>query len=145
MVVLRRVCLARVAVGVMGDVDFELYGIRLHEDFGGNQREPVHSASATKRQGNRERIPLDGGGIQLVFVRAPRRCEVGAARTEDDIARRACVIGRAWCVCYGNRTVSIVSTCRRAGDDETEQQCAEVSHGKLLPNMAEFRIRSIRP
>ena len=52
MAVFRGVCLARVAVGVVGNGDFELYGIRFQEDFGGNQREPVCSASAAVRYGN---------------------------------------------------------------------------------------------
>lgn len=41
------------AVGVVGNGDFELYGIRLQEVLGGNQCELVRSASTAIRYGNR--------------------------------------------------------------------------------------------
>lgn len=83
----RGVCLARVAVGVVGNGGVELYGIRFKEALSGNQREPVRSASAAIRYGNCKRIAGNGNGPQFIIIRAPLRGGIDPTRTKDDVPR----------------------------------------------------------
>ena len=82
MIVFRRISLARVAVGVVGDGYVKLYGIRLHEDFSGNQRKTVISTSTTIRHGNCECISFNGSGFQLIVICAPQCGRIDVSRTE---------------------------------------------------------------